>query len=65
MLLDCPFILGACLKRLSIPQSRISPLSPRKPIKNERDNELYNNKIPSNRLSVSTAVAMGTITNER
>lgn len=65
MLLDCPFILGACVKCLLFPQSRLSPLSPREPIKNERDNELHNNKIPSNLLSVSTTVSMGTIRKER
>lgn len=44
------FILGACVKRLLFPQSLLTPLGPREPIKSERDNELHNNKSPSNRL---------------
>lgn len=52
-LLDCPFVLGARGERLLFPQSRLPPLSPREPIKNEQDNELHNNKILSNRLSLS------------
>lgn len=58
----CP---GCMCKMASSASVTAPPPRPRQPIRSEPDNELHNNKIPSNRLSVSTTVAVGTIRKER